>query len=61
LEWLNGELKMCGWAGVAASVPNNVINMKEFNFFIPEEADIFINIVSVISNLYNNVSTFSKK
>jgi 3-oxoacyl-[acyl-carrier-protein] synthase-3 len=41
------RIKNVRMAGVAASVPDNVVHTKEFDFFTSEEADVFINTVGI--------------
>ena len=41
------EIKNVRVAGVAAAVPRNVIHTTDFDFFTPEEAEVFNNTVGI--------------
>lgn len=43
------EIKNVGIVGVAAAVPNRVVHTRDFDFFTPEEAEVFVKTVGIES------------
>lgn len=41
------RIKNVRMAGVAASVPDNIVHSKDFDFFTPEEAEVFVKTVGI--------------
>ena len=41
------EIKNVKVAGVAAAVPRNVVHTTDFEFFTPEDAEVFNNTVGI--------------